>query len=159
PKGGFNNCQSPCVFGPAGVPFGDGTSQFIGGSVSAANAICPSPDGTGTPLGGTLGVNAGTCAGLVWANCLANFQTAFQQSYAVGNLPNPNYINNSIANNALNTTGLLDPNYKSPRSVQINVGVQRQLRQGMVLSVDYLRNVGLHYLIGTDINHTGDVAF
>ena len=41
----------------------------------------------------------------------------------------------------------------------MNVGVQREIRPGMVLTVDYLRNVGLHYLIGQDINHTGDVAF
>jgi hypothetical protein len=28
----------------------------------------------------------------------------------------------------------------------------------MVLSADYVRNVGLHYLLGTDINHSGDVS-
>jgi hypothetical protein len=30
---------------------------------------------------------------------------------------------------------------------------------GMVLSVDYLRNVNLHYLIGVDANHTGDIRY
>ena len=29
----------------------------------------------------------------------------------------------------------------------------------MVLSADYVRNVGLHYLLATDINHSGDVSF
>jgi hypothetical protein len=28
----------------------------------------------------------------------------------------------------------------------------------MVFSADYVRNVGLHYLLGTDINHSGDVS-
>ena len=41
----------------------------------------------------------------------------------------------------------------------MNVGLQRELRPGLVLTADYIRNVGLHYLIGTDINHTGDVAY
>ena len=39
----------------------------------------------------------------------------------------------------------------------MNAGFQRQLLPGMVLSVDYLRNVNLHYLIGVDLNHSGDV--
>ncbi len=39
------------------------------------------------------------------------------------------------------------------------LGLQRQLLPGMVLSVDYLRNVNLHYLIGVDVNHSGDTRF
>src|SRR5580692_8133807 len=41
----------------------------------------------------------------------------------------------------------------------MNAGIQRELRPGMVLSVDYLRNVNLHYLIGVDANHSGDVRY
>ena len=44
------------------------------------------------------------------------------------------------------------------RSIQMNIGVQRELRPGMVFSADYVRNVGLHYLLSTDVNHSGDVA-
>ena len=51
--------------------------------------------------------------------------------------------------------GLFAPNYISPRSVQMNVGFQHQLRHGMVLSVDYLRNVETHGLLGVDINKVG----
>jgi hypothetical protein len=29
----------------------------------------------------------------------------------------------------------------------------------MVLSVDYLRNVQTHYLLGIDENHTGDIRY
>jgi hypothetical protein len=39
----------------------------------------------------------------------------------------------------------------------MNIGVQRELRPGMALSADYLRNVGTHYLPGIDENHTGDI--
>jgi hypothetical protein len=41
----------------------------------------------------------------------------------------------------------------------MNIGLQQELRPGMVLSVDYLRNVGTHYLLGIDENHAGDIHY
>jgi hypothetical protein len=41
----------------------------------------------------------------------------------------------------------------------MNIGVQHEFRPGLVLTVDYVRQVGLHYLLGVDANHTGDVRF
>ncbi len=54
---------------------------------------------------------------------------------------------------------MFDPNYKSPRSIQMNIGVQHEIRRGMVLSVDYVRNVQTHYLLGVDHNHAGDTRY
>ena len=51
------------------------------------------------------------------------------------------------------------PDYKTPRSTQINVGIQRELSPGVVLSVDYVRNVTTGLLLGVDQNHTGDVRY
>jgi hypothetical protein len=153
-NGAFNIVQTPCASGAASVPFGGGGgTQFIGGSNAAAEVIC------NTPVGATVGAGGGTCAGEVFATCLGNFQTAFQASYAGANPANAAFIPNALSTDSLITTGLLDPDYKSPRAVQTNIGVQHELRPGMVLSVDYLRNVGLHYLLGQDINHTGDIAY
>jgi hypothetical protein len=59
----------------------------------------------------------------------------------------------------LTLTDLLAPQYRSPYSMEFNIGVSRELRPGTVLSVDYLRNVALHGLIGTDTNHVGDSRF
>jgi hypothetical protein len=156
PQGAFNVVQLPCAVGPAGVTFGDGTTGFIGGTKAAATTICPTPTG-GTPIGGVLPAGSGNCTGLVFATCAANFQTALQATYTAGGA-NASYIPNALNNGSQILTGLLDPDYKSPRSVQFNIGVQRELRPGMVLTVDYLRNVGLHYLIGQDINHSGDIS-
>jgi hypothetical protein len=36
---------------------------------------------------------------------------------------------------------LFAPNYPPPRSVEINFGIQRELRHGMVFSANYLRNI------------------
>jgi hypothetical protein len=54
---------------------------------------------------------------------------------------------------------MFNPDYKSPRSVQMNIGIQRELRRGMVFSADYVRNVQTHYLLGVDQNHAGDINY
>jgi hypothetical protein len=50
---------------------------------------------------------------------------------------------------------ILDPNYKSPYGAQINIGVQRQIRSGLVLSVDYILNRGVHFNMAVDRNRIG----
>ena len=37
----------------------------------------------------------------------------------------------------------------------MNVGFQREIRHGMMLSADYVRNVETHGLLGVDVNHAG----
>ncbi len=74
------------------------------------------------------------------------------------NNPNPNYLQNFLG--AANfPNGLFAPNYKTPRSTQINVGIQHQFAPGIVGSVDYVRNVTTGLLLDVDLNHTGDVRF
>jgi hypothetical protein len=50
---------------------------------------------------------------------------------------------------------IIDPHYKSPYGAQINLGVQRQIRSGLVLSVDYMLNRGVHFNMIVDRNRTG----
>jgi hypothetical protein len=45
--------------------------------------------------------------------------------------------------------------YKRPYSIMFNVGVQHELRPGLVLSVDFLRNRGVHFNQTTDLNRIG----
>ncbi|MBO0858626.1 MAG: TonB-dependent receptor [Chloracidobacterium sp.] len=45
--------------------------------------------------------------------------------------------------------------YKRPYSVMFNIGFQNELRPGLVLSVDYLRNHGVHFNQTTDLNRLG----
>ena len=66
----------------------------------------------------------------------------------------PSYLGQSLSSQQ----GLLAPNYQTPRSVQMNIGFQKQMWTSTVLSVDYVRNVGTHYLIGYDTNHVGDAS-
>ena len=50
---------------------------------------------------------------------------------------------------------LLDTNYKTPYGIQMNIGVQHELKPGLVLSVDYLRNRGVHFNLTRDRNRIG----
>jgi Carboxypeptidase regulatory-like domain len=159
PTGAFLALGSACVNGSAsGVPFpvvgGSSNLEFLGGSQAAAGFICSSL------IGSTIAdPNPDTCNGVTAAQCIASFQTAYKQaSAAVGTqASNPSYLPNLISSGSAIPLGALAPDYRTPYSVQMNAGIQRQLMPGMVLSVDYLRNVNMHYLIGIDANHSGDV--
>jgi len=77
------------------------------------------------------------------------FQAAYQVAYA--NFPScPTRC--EVRRGGCNTFG---PNYRTPYSFQFHAGVQRELRPGLVLSVDYVRNRGLHLLTRLDQNRLG----
>jgi hypothetical protein len=67
---------------------------------------------------------------------------------------NPNFVGNTLE------LGFpYYPKFRTARSYQMNIGVQRQLTKGGVLTVDYLRNIGLHFQMGVDVNHAGDSRY
>jgi hypothetical protein len=85
---------------------------------------------------------------------------AFQQAYQAANpfsltTLNPNYIGNFLSGGVNFQTGLFAPNYITPRAVQMNFGVQHEIRHGMVFSADFLRNVETRAPLDVDINHVG----
>src|SRR5271156_4556800 len=163
--GAFLANPTPCTSGQGGgVPFANNPSvpQFLGGGPGPASIICgssPQANGTQALIGTTLGPEAGTCNAMTTTACIAAFQTSYQQAAAAvgSSAPNPSYLPNLISSGSAIPLGALAPNYRTPYSVQMNAGIQRELMPGMVLSVDYLRNVNMHYLIGIDANHSGDV--
>src|SRR5207245_11083346 len=75
------------------------------------------------------------------------------------NGPNPQFAGNALSQGLNLSGGLLGPNYRTPRSIQMNIGIQREVRRDLVLSADYLRNVNLHFLLGVELNHVGDARF
>jgi hypothetical protein len=91
---------------------------------------------------------------------------AFQKQYRADSAfdltaPNPNYVGN-LLDQGLGfglTANMYDPNYRTPRSVVMNIGIQQELRPGMIFSADFVRNVQTHYFLGIDENRTGDIHF
>jgi Carboxypeptidase regulatory-like domain len=151
-NGAFLSFPLACAGGSAfPVPFANGSNPPV--NQVAPTGACGDASGNEVAIGDG---SPGTAAAL-----LAGFQTQYQTAAASAgtNAPNPNFIPNLITNGAPIPFGTFAPNYKTPRSVQMNAGIERELRPGLKLSVDYVRNVGLHYLLSIDANHTGDVAY
>lgn len=79
---------------------------------------------------------------------------------AAGPATNPVFFGNlPISGIDITGTSLFAPNYITPRSVQMNVGIQQEIRRGMVFTADFLRNVSTHNLLSIDVNHVGDARF
>lgn len=139
PKGLFFGNVSPCPSGVLNLPTGPVTS--IDG-VDIATGVC------GQRIGNVM-------------TLVADMQGLYQSStQAAGAQANGNFLGNTLANGPDSTgNGFIAPNYRTPRSIQMNLGIQREIRSGLVLSADFVRNVGLHFLLAHDTNHVGDARY
>jgi hypothetical protein len=139
--GAFNAVTSACFGGAAqAVPIRD----------SSGNATTISP--------------VGICGNDVHVGDVIPQIMSFWQQVLAGNTfdtkaVNPNFVGTSL-DEGLGVPGpaLFAPNYQTPRSVQINFGIQREIRHGMVFTADYLRNIETHSLLGIDVNKVGDIS-
>ena len=141
--------QNALVFGTVGVcpsgnlPFPNGNVNTIDG-LNIHDQIC------GQPIGST---QTGTSGPVVVSQAITDLQNAYQAAVAAAGPSSNGFF---VGNNLQTFGSVLAPNYVSPRSVQMNIGVSRELKRGTVLSVDYVRNVGTHFLLGVDTNQIGD---
>src|SRR5262249_18675371 len=92
------------------------------------------------------------------ASQLVTLQQQYQAAtLAAGPAQNGAYIGNALADGIdVTGTNLFYPGYVTPRSVQMNFGIQKEIHRGSVLTVDFLRNVSTHNMLSIDTNHVGD---
>src|SRR5207248_9768474 len=111
-----------------------------------------------TPTGKNIATQVcGQPIGSVAADIVA-LQKAYDAAVAkAGASVNPNFVGETLDPNA--GGNLFAPNYQTPRSWQMNFGVQRQLWSNAVVTSDYICNVSLHYLLCVDTNHVGDLCY
>jgi hypothetical protein len=111
------------------------------------------PDGTVSPTwcGQSIGNAALPAVAL---------QQAYQTAFASASGANPLFIGNPGAFAGPNQNGLslLAPNYQTPRTVQMDLGLQHELKPGLIFSFDYLRYVTTRTLLGLDVNDGGAAA-
>ena len=147
--GAFLIFTAPCASpgSPSGLP-------VPGGQLLAGPSVC------GTSSGPPLIGNS--------AAAIAAFQQQWQAATPVDlKAANPNYLQTDLTQCPqgigcffpTGVSGVFAPNYRSPRSVQMNIGIQREIRPGMVISADYIRNVQTHFLLSVDVNHAGDIRY
>lgn len=111
--------------------------------------------------GGTLTPDAGSCGDNIYVGNAIPAILDTWSKYKAGNpvdltAANPNYVGNSLDAGLSVGSALFAPNYRTPRSLQMNIGMQHEIRKGMIVSADYLRNVETKTLLGIDINQAGD---
>ncbi len=142
---------------PARLPSGlflAQTPACQGGAPPSGGVTLP---GQSTPIFPTF---CGQPVGQVASQIIALQQQYQAATLSAGPAVNPVYIGNSLSDGIDATgTNLFAPNYVTPRSVQMNVGLQHEIRKGMVLTADYLRNVSTHTLLTVDTNHVGDARY
>jgi hypothetical protein len=139
----------------SGLFFGDA-------AVTPGEASFTLPDGTiVTSVNGqtlpALFAEPISASGASFAALQALYQAA---TIKAGASTNSNYVGNSLAEGPdVNGQYLYAPNYKTARSVQMNIGVEHEMWKGGIFAADYLRNVGTHFMQQIDGNHVGDARF
>lgn len=128
-------------------------------SIAIPGSNTPLTTVDGTPSGATIASICNQPVGNVYKQ-FATLQSTYQRLVsAAGPQANGSYVGNTLAVPLSSGNFLFAPNYKTPSSYQMNIGVQRELRPGLVLTADLLRNTGIHTLVGHDVNHVGDARY
>lgn len=137
----------------------DRPARLATGLFPRSAPVCSSGSPQTLPFGSTI-TAASICGAPVGG--VASEIISLQQQYqaatlAGGTASNPAYIGNSGADGIdITGTSLLAPDYVSPRSVQMHIGVQHEVHAGAVIEVDFLRSISTHNLLAVDTNHVGD---
>jgi hypothetical protein len=82
-----------------------------------------------------------------------DYQTAAKTSVGA----NPSYIGETL--NFSGSNEAFAPNYKSPYSINFNIGVQQQIFKGAVLTADYVHMGTFRIEQTIDANHVGDSRY
>lgn len=92
-----------------------------------------------------------------WVELQQMYQANTKQVGAVGN---GGYVAGTLSE-GIDPTGLMlyAPNFRSARSIQFNIGVEREMWKGGIVAADYIRNVGEHIQQAIDVNHVGDAKY
>lgn len=121
-------------------------------NAGAPNLINPGTGATLIDFSGDFGKSLGSVIDKVVA-AQAQYQAVV--AALASNWPPPG---SSPLFNQLGGTGgndLVDTRYRTPYSIMFNIGVQREIASGLVLSVDYIRNRGVAFNIIRDRNRLG----
>ena len=144
-NGQYNRNLTLCPTGSVLFPNASLVSQSDG--LDIATQIC------GQPLGATM---TGTQGPVAVSTAIQDLQSQFMATQAAVT-GGPNVY--SLANSLANFGGMLAPNYKTPRVVHMDFGIQRQVGERSVFSADYVREIGTQFPLGIDTNHVGDAGY
>ena len=144
-QGQYFRSQNLCPATTVLFPNGQAVDSVAADGVSIAS-LC------GQPIGGSV---AGPEGPVVVSDAIRHLQQEYLDAQAaVSGGPNVYSLANSLANYG----GLLAPNFRTPRVLHMTAGIQHQLGERSMFSIDYVREVGTQYPLGIDTNHVGDAS-
>lgn len=136
-QGAFFDYKGFCSGGGTySIPFPDGTSHST------------TPDGTS-----------------IQTLCNSSMKVAapefiqLQQAYQASTKAHSQLANGGFVGATLNISGIYAAPYRTPYSEQWNGGIEREIRRGMIVSVDYIHNSTLKIGQEIDQNHVGAARF
>lgn len=141
----------------------DRINRLSNGQYNRSLTLCPTgavlfPDGSVMNKVDGLDIATQVCGQPIGAvsTAIQDLQSQFQtaQSQVTGG---PNVY--SLANSLANFGGMLAPGFKTPRIVHMSFGLQHQLGERGMFSVDYVREIGTQFPLGIDTNHVGDARY
>jgi hypothetical protein len=145
----------------------DRPARLQTGLFYASSVICPEtsitlPNGNllthidGTNTGTSIASLCGQPIGAISGQLLELEHTYQSDVESIGPSSNGNYILTAgFAAPNLNGEALFLPKYKTPESFQMNIGIQHEIARNVVVTADFMRNVGLNFPLGIDENHVG----
>ena len=137
---GFPGSGGNLVLGPTGNTLFDFATQCVGAGLAATPNSC-----FGAPIGRVLPF-------------VAQAQNLYQAAYraSIANYPLPGSKTPIASSFDVPFSGaIFDTHYHTPYSEQFNIGIQHEIKPGLVFSADYLRNVGRHFAQTIDRNRVG----
>jgi hypothetical protein len=84
---------------------------------------------------------------------------ALQAAYQASAKQHPNSPNTSYIGETLDVNNVYAPPYRTPYAEQWNLGVQRELFKGSIITVDYIHNSTLKVGLNLDQNHVGAARY
>jgi hypothetical protein len=133
-----------------------------GAGTGSVAVYFPTAGGSPAPIRAIDGLDLATqvCGQPVGAvgGAVADLQSAYQAAVAAaGASSNPNFVGNTLAMSVpANGLAAFAPDYRTPRSYQMHLGMQRQMWGSGVLTLDFVRNVSQRFGLTVDTNRVGD---
>jgi len=135
--GQYHRSLTLCPAGAVLFPDGKTVVNMVDG-LDIATQIC------GQPIGAV-------------STAIQDLQQNFLSAQAALSSSAPNAY--SLANSLANFGGLLAPGFKTPRVVHMSLGIERQMGERSMFSIDYVREIGTQFPLGIDTNHVGDASY
>jgi hypothetical protein len=142
----------------------DRINRLSNGQYNRGLTLCPTgsvlfPDGSVVSSVDNLDIATQICGQSLGnvAAAISELQSQFTLAQSAVTSAQPNVY--SLANSVADFGGMLAPGFRTPRVVHMSAGIQKQIGERGMLSVDYLREIGTQFPLGIDTNHVGDSGY